>query len=76
MADLHTGNTFADINIMLDGKYFAHRSWLHVPRVGDEIMLGKPKKAYVVKRVVWGVEGDGPEWTWRQAVNIEIEPTP
>ena len=61
------------------GEYAA-RYWEHVPRGGDEIMLmaGKRyvpdvhgKAAFLVKRVVWGVEGPNDR---DQCVNIELEP--
>ena len=59
----------------LDGKQVALRTWYAVPRVGDEVMLGsnKPKKAYRVVRVVWGVESSEEDALHRQAMNIEIE---
>ena len=62
-----------------DGEY-AGRYWHHVPRVGDEIMLGGGKKypkdkagksAFKVIRVVWGVEGPNDR---NECVNIEIRP--
>lgn len=64
-----------NIEFYLDGRRFALRSWHVVPRVGDEIMFGpeRPKLAYRIKRVVWGVEGPEEDRMDRQAVNIEIE---
>ncbi|MBO6901416.1 MAG: hypothetical protein JJ864_08720 [Rhizobiaceae bacterium] len=62
------------------GEYAA-RYWSHVPRVGDEIMLSAGKRygpdksgkaAFIVVRVVWGVEG--PDDHRVQCVNIEIKP--
>lgn len=59
---------------------FAARYWTHVPRAGDEVMLGSGKRylnladsagkvAFTVKRVVWGVEGPNDR---SLCVNIEI----
>ncbi len=71
------------INFILDGRQWAGRLWFHVPRVGDEVMLGvgrakrklladKDGKApFGVVRVVWGVERDKSD-PW-QSVNVEIE---
>lgn len=61
---------------------YAARYWEHVPRAGDEIMLNAGKRyvadrsgkaAFIVKRVVWGVEGPNDR---HQCVNIEVEPAP
>lgn len=61
------------------GEY-ATRMWFHVPRVGDEIMLGAGhryyadaagKAAFKVLRVVWGTEGERDRF---ECVNIELEP--
>lgn len=64
-----------EVMFFLNGEIYASRSWWPIPRIGDEIMLGpsvKEKKAYLVKRVVWGVEGDRAPFR-SQAINIEIE---
>lgn len=68
-----------DIRIFLDGKPYAARYWHHVPRAGDEIMLQYPPKgpkgekcAFIVKRIVWGVEGPREADRDVQAVNIEV----
>lgn len=59
---------------------YASRYWAHVPRVGDEVMLGAGRKyepdasgkaVFKVARVVWGVEGPDDH---TQCVNIEISP--
>lgn len=69
----------ASIHFFLDGEKYAYRGWPYVPRVGDEIMLHVPaeggKRAFVVKRVVWGVEGPQDDDLGMQAVNIEIART-
>jgi hypothetical protein len=62
------------IDFFLDGRVYAHRYWLHVPRVGDEVNLrdaeADAQMTCRVLRVVWGVEGrDSPV----QAANIELE---
>ena len=63
------------------GEYAA-RHWHHVPPIGAEIMLGvgrdfdfpkdkDGKAAFVVRRLVYGVEGPN---DYGECVNIEIEP--
>lgn len=67
------------VAFFLDGEKYAMRLWQHIPRVGDEVMLGAGRKApagekiaCIVKRVVWGVEAETDPVDF-QAVNIEIE---
>lgn len=68
----------AVIAFFLDGERYALRQWSHVPRVGDEVMLGagrdRPgeKMACRVVRVVWGVEAETDPHNL-QFINIEIE---
>jgi len=61
------------IMFFVDNERFAQRRWHAVPRVGDEVMLGRSagKKPYRVVRVVFGVEADNalPD---QQDVNIEL----
>jgi len=69
--------SYADVRIFLGGAEFTARSWIYVPRVGDEIMLGPDgaRKAFRVIRVVWGNEREGwhPIGQGPQRVNIEVE---
>lgn len=69
------------LSIRFFDKYgeYAGRSYFHAPRVGDEIMLNAGRRyvadthgkaAFLVKRVVWGVEGPNDHC---ECVNIEIE---
>jgi len=63
------------ITFFLKGEQYAMRTWWHVPRAGDEVMLHhKGKKiAFEVVRVVWGVESEQDELMDWQRVNIEIK---
>ena len=76
-------DTNVDIRFFIKGERhrYAQRSWPHVPRVGDEVMLhaggayefivdANGKAAFRVTRVVWGVESDDQSW---QSVSIEID---
>jgi len=71
-----------EIRFFDDFGEYAGRFWSHVPRVGDEIMLNAGKRyeadssgktAFVVERVVWGVEGTRDR---HQCVNIKIKLAP
>lgn len=70
----------ASITFFIDGKKYAYRSWPFVPRRGDEIMLyveaEDRKMPFIVKRVVWGVEGPDGHDLDQQAVNIDLDPAP
>lgn len=46
------------IDIILDGKRFGARSWHHVPRVGDTIMLRNGEIFATVRRVVWAEDDE------------------
>ena len=67
--------TFAAIHFFVDGREYAYRSWSFIPRVGDEVMLGEGdrRKAYVVKRVVWGNDAPDASRHEPQRINIELE---
>ena len=62
------------IQFVFRNEPYAYRSWRVVPRVNDEVMLRHEgqKKAFMVTRVVWGVESDEEEDLGRQSVNIEV----
>ncbi len=69
----------ASIRFFDENGEYAARYWYHVPRAGDEIMLGagrgypadiSGKTAFRVKRVVWGTEGPNDS---AECVNIELE---
>ena len=74
------------IKFYVGGREYAVRRWHQVPRVGDEIMLRDPanpaacdkygKRAFSVKRIVWGVESEQEERDGWQAANVEIERKP
>ena len=75
-------NPLIGICFYLEKERYASRSWTAVPRAGDEVMLGgresdtcdkHGKAAYIVKRVVWGVEPPDDPYS-RQEVSIEIYP--
>jgi hypothetical protein len=64
------------IDIILDGKRFAFRTWPIIPRVGDNILLRDGEISAVITRVVWGDDSSyhGPgERQWIQLVCKTIE---
>jgi hypothetical protein len=72
-----------EIGFFVGQNKYAVRRWPSVPRVGDQVMLGAGKDypadafgkaAFVVVRVVWGVEAVDAHRYDPQAVNIEVEP--
>lgn len=61
------------IQFFVEGRLLAQRAWQHIPRVGDEIMLGP--STYRVMRVVFDVEDPEEDLIRWQTASIEIVPS-
>lgn len=64
------------IDILLDGTLYAARTWAHIPRVGDTLILKRGEVWAEVEKVVWSDDTacHHVERQWIQLVCKTVEP--
>ena len=58
------------VEFIMDGKLFASRSWIIIPRIGEIVLLRNGEIFAEVQNVFWGDDSASPSSMKRQWVQI------